>query len=125
MLMSHLDLRLPYNYTFSTEEVSINLGIDKDVAKGILDELNGVVSAGKTLELDSVRMANAFGIAGANTTVPSTKKWEFGRHSMTKYNNWAGWMAHLATISVLAAENGYTGDKDILDGEWGFWTNSD
>ena len=82
----------------------------------------GVASAGKILGLDRQKMANAFGIAGASTPVPAHMKWEHTQaQTMTKYNNWQGWMAHLATVTVLVAEKGFTGDTTILDGEWGFW----
>lgn len=82
----------------------------------------GVGSAGKIIGLDGEKMANAFGIAGASTPVPAHMHWYFAKEqTMTKYNNWQGWMAHLATVAALAAEKGFTGPTKILEGEWGFW----
>ena len=40
---------------------------------------------------------------------------------MCKYNCWSGWISQLATVSVLLAERGFTGDRTILDGEYGYW----
>ncbi len=83
----------------------------------------GVAGASKLLGLDKERAANAFGIAGASMSVPAGMKWQHtpGPAIMTKYNAWSGWTAQLATLAVLAAERGFTGDTTILDGEWGFW----
>lgn len=83
----------------------------------------GVAGASKLLGLDAQQISNAFGIAGASTAVPATMKWEYmsGPAIMAKYNCWTGWIAQLATVAVLAAEKGFTGDTTILDGEWGFW----
>lgn len=82
-----------------------------------------VAGASKLLALDVQQMSNAFGIAGASTAVPAMLKWHHsgGAAFMNKYNCWAGWIAQLATVAVLAAERGFTGDTTILDGEWGFW----
>lgn len=82
-----------------------------------------VAGAGKLLHLDSKAMANAFGIAGASTPAPGMMKWEYSPPPgyMVKYNLWPGWVAQLATVSVLAAERGFTGDVTILDGERGHW----
>lgn len=83
----------------------------------------GVAGAGKLLGLSATQLANAFGIAGASTAVPATMKWQYmtGPAIMAKYNAWTGWIAQLATVAVLSAEKGFTGDTTILDGEWGYW----
>jgi len=83
----------------------------------------GVAGGGKLLGFDVEHMTNGFGIAGASTPVPATMKWQYmyGPAIMSKYNAWTGWVAQLATVSVLAAEKGFTGDRTILDGEWGYW----
>jgi len=83
----------------------------------------GVAGAGKLLGLDVAHLLHAFGIAGASTPVPASMKWEemSGPAIMAKYNAWSGWTSQLATVSVLAAERGFTGDTSILDGEWGYW----
>jgi len=82
-----------------------------------------VAGVGRLLGFDAAQMANALGIAGASTAVPAVMKWVnvTGPAIMTKYNAWTGWVAQLATVAALAAEKGFTGDKTILDGEWGYW----
>jgi 2-methylcitrate dehydratase PrpD len=83
----------------------------------------GVAGAGALLGLDAGKLANAFGIAGASAAVPAGVKWQHmgGPAIMAKYNAWTGWMAQLATVAVLSAEKGFTGDATILDGEYGYW----
>ena len=82
-----------------------------------------VAGGGKLLHFDVAALTNAFGIAGASTAVPANIKWHHmsGPSIMTKYNCWTGWISQLATVSVLVAEKGFTGDKTILDGEYGYW----
>lgn len=83
----------------------------------------GVAGAGKLLRLSHEEMANAIGIAGASTSVPAQMKWQHitGPAIMAKYNCWSGWIAQLATVAVLLAKKGFTGDVTILDGEGGYW----
>ncbi|MFC1970427.1 MmgE/PrpD family protein [Chloroflexota bacterium] len=83
----------------------------------------GVAGACKLLRLDSKQISNALGIVGASAPVPAGAKWErlAGPAIMVKYNAWSGWVCQLATVAVLLAKKGFTGDTTILDGEWGFW----
>lgn len=84
----------------------------------------GAVAGGAfLLGFDQETVANAFGVAGASTPVPGNIKWHHttGPSIMLKYNCWTGWVAQLATVAVLLAEKGFTGDRTILDGEYGYW----
>lgn len=83
----------------------------------------GVAGAGKLLGFDVGRMRNAFGIAGMSTAVPAAMKWSHtsGPAMMLKYGAWTGWISQLATMAVLVAEKGFTGDTTVLDGKWGYW----
>ncbi len=83
----------------------------------------GVIGAGRLVGLNQEALENAIGIAGASTAVPATMKWQHmsGPAIMTKYNAWTGWVSQLATMAVLSAEKGFTGDRTILDGEFGYW----
>lgn len=82
-----------------------------------------VAGAASLLAFDQKTLTNAFGIAGASTPVPGNIKWHHtpGPSIMLKYNCWSGWVAQLATSAVLLAEKGFTGDRTILDGEYGYW----
>lgn len=78
-------------------------------------------AAGKILNLNKEKMANAFGLAGANTAVPSLSKlMSAGVSFMQKYAGF-GFIAHTGVLAALLAEKGYTGDRTILDGDLGFW----
>ena len=85
--------------------------------------LGGVAGAGNLLDFDVGKMTNALGIAGASCPVLGGQKWETitGPAIMCKFNAWAGWCAQLATVAVLMADKGFTGDTTILDGDLGFW----
>ena len=82
----------------------------------------GVAGVSKLLQLDSKRIAHAFGIAGTNMPVPAGNSWHsMPRPSiMTKFNTLTGAIAQLSTIACLLAERGFTGDTTFLDSELGF-----
>ena len=75
----------------------------------------------KLLRLDETTTANAVGLAGYNAPMLHLAKWATTLPaSMLKYTC-AGWIGHVATISALLAERGYTGDTTVLDGDFGYW----
>jgi 2-methylcitrate dehydratase PrpD len=81
----------------------------------------GVAAAAKIAGLDKGRVAHAFGIAGANTPLPSLRKWaEQIELPMYKYAD-SGWCAHTGVAATLLASLGSTGFAAILDGDFGFW----
>lgn len=85
------------------------------------DALGGAAAAGKILNLNNEKMADALGLAGANTVVPSLRKLEdSGLAFMQKYCGF-GFIAHTSVLAALLADKGYTGDRTILNGDIGFW----
>jgi len=77
--------------------------------------------ASKLLQLKKEEIQNAFGIAGANAPVPSVMKTTYGLEGPSMAKNNFG-MASIAGLqSGLLAKNGFTGPKDIFDGETAFW----
>lgn len=83
--------------------------------------LGAAAAAGKILNLDKEKMANALGLAGANTSVPSLVKLIMaGVSFMQKYAGF-GFIAHTGVLAALLAEKGYSSDRTILDGDFGFW----
>ncbi|MBW2038772.1 MAG: MmgE/PrpD family protein [Deltaproteobacteria bacterium] len=81
----------------------------------------GVAGAGRLLGLNAERMAHAMGIAGYTAPVPMLMKFAFTLpSSMSKYLA-AGFLSQAEVIAVLLAEMGYTGDKEVLEGNYGFW----
>ncbi|MFC1901805.1 MmgE/PrpD family protein [Chloroflexota bacterium] len=79
-------------------------------------------SAGKILNLDKDKLANAISIAGFICPPNVSRKcMTTAPFRMTKYGP-AGAVAQAGITSALLAEMGYTGDTDLFDGEFGFWT---
>jgi 2-methylcitrate dehydratase PrpD len=75
----------------------------------------------KLVGLDVDRLVNAWGVAGCSAPVPTVSKfWHNPYITMNKYAPYG----QIAWSSVLAAElaaAGLTADRDILDGDFGFW----
>lgn len=82
----------------------------------------GAVSAvGSLLGLTEEEMCNAFGIAGANAPVPSTRKTVYSHLGPTMVKNNYGSSSFVGTTAAMMAKQGFRGPKDILDGSEGFW----
>ena len=75
----------------------------------------------KLLRLKKREIQNAFGIAGANAPVPSVMKTTYGLEGPSMAKNNFGTAAITGLQSGLLAKNGFTGPKDIFDGETAFW----
>jgi 2-methylcitrate dehydratase PrpD len=81
----------------------------------------GAAAAGKMLKLSKEKMCHALGIAGRMCPIPTLMKFATTVPStMDKYMS-AGWISQAEVTSVLLAEMGYIGDREVLDGEHGFW----
>ena len=78
--------------------------------------------AGKILNLDEKKMANAFGAAGHLCQVPTWIRYTFAEHrSMAKYGV-PGWQDTGSLMAALLADMGYLGDTTLFDDpEQGFW----
>lgn len=84
----------------------------------------GAVSAGcKCLGLDIGRTLNAYGIAGATAPLPNTQKWgwELAERPIHWVKEPTGWPSWAGVLAALLAEDGFVGNRYILDGERGFW----
>jgi 2-methylcitrate dehydratase PrpD len=82
--------------------------------------LGASVGVAKILRLDPERMAHALGIAGYLCSLPVCRDWEDTMpKSMIKYTP-AGWNCQAAVTAGLLAEQGYTGNPDMLDTPYGF-----
>ncbi|UCG82025.1 MAG: MmgE/PrpD family protein [Dehalococcoidia bacterium] len=83
--------------------------------------VGAAVAASKILNLDTEGIAHALGLAGANGTSPSTRKMtEANWWPMMKYGHY-GFASLIGVVSALLAQKGYTGKRDILDGDVGLW----
>lgn len=83
--------------------------------------IGAAVGAGKVLNLDSEKMANAIAIAGYAAPPSTFRKWQDTVPcNMTKYGP-PGFAAEVGVRAAILASLGYDGDKDIFLGDYGFW----
>jgi len=79
------------------------------------------VGAGKILNLNPEKMANAIGIAGYTGPPSTMRKWtDTVPVRMTKYGP-PGFTAEAGLRAALLADMGYCGDTNIFEGEFGYW----
>jgi 2-methylcitrate dehydratase PrpD len=86
---------------------------------GTWQTFGAVAAAGKLLQLDSLEMANAFGIAGVTSPLPDGNAWG------PRPQHWAKepteWPAHSGVLAAQLAKRGFIGNRAVLDGDHGFW----
>ncbi len=81
----------------------------------------GIAGVTKVLGLDAEQIENAFGIGGAMCPVPTLMQFaESVPSSMSKFSP-SGWISQSEITSALLAEAGYTGNRNVFDGEFAFW----
>jgi len=75
----------------------------------------------RLLNMSPEKIANALGIAAYQCSLPVCRDWEDAvPKSMIKYVP-VGWICQGAVTAALLAEQGYTGNPRVFDGEYGFW----
>jgi len=88
---------------------------------GSWQTFGAVVTASKFFRLNTENIASALGIAGANAPVSSVMKTVYGLTGPTMAKNNFGTASEVGLLSALLARNGFTGPRDIFEGETGFW----
>jgi 2-methylcitrate dehydratase PrpD len=73
-------------------------------------------SAGRLAGLDSAGIANAMGIAGYTASLPTGARWNRPDFNNVRHNPYP-FTAQNGTMAVLLTENGFTGDRAILDAD--------
>ncbi len=90
---------------------------------GTWQTFGAVAAAAKCLDLDLDQTLNAYGTAGATAPLPNSQKW--GWEAEERPIHWAkeptGWPSWAGTLAALLAEDGFVGNRYILDGDKGFW----
>ncbi|MBO9195440.1 MmgE/PrpD family protein [Rhizobium sp. 16-449-1b] len=90
---------------------------------GTWQTFSAVSAAAKCLKLDLEKTLHAYGIAGATAPLPNSQKWGFEHEERPVH--WVkeptGWPSWTGITAALLAENGFVGNRFILDGEKGFW----
>ena len=81
----------------------------------------GAAAAGRIMGMDADKIAHAMGLAGYMAPVPMLMKFATTvPAALAKYQS-AGALSLQEVLSVMWADMGCTGDKEILDGDYGFW----
>jgi 2-methylcitrate dehydratase PrpD len=81
----------------------------------------GAAAAGRLSGLKAEKIAHAMGIAGYSASVPMLMKFATTVPApMAKYLP-AGILSQAQVLAVVLAGMGYTGDTEVLDGNYGFW----
>jgi len=80
-----------------------------------------VAGAGKILNLNEEGLLHALGIGGTITPLKNMPKWYNSPPAALSKYTMAGWVSQAGVTSVYLAQLGYTGIRDVLDGEDGFW----
>jgi len=80
---------------------------------------SAVAAAGKALGLDKDQLANALGIAGYGSPLPSASRWgeTAAGKPMLKYAPYS-FIGLAGVMAAQMAQKGYTGDRTFLDGYW-------
>jgi 2-methylcitrate dehydratase len=77
--------------------------------------------AAKVLCLGKEKVAHALGIGAYLCPLPACRDWEeTAPKSMIKYVP-VGWVCQGAVTAAVLAQEGFTGNASVLDGEFGFW----
>jgi 2-methylcitrate dehydratase PrpD len=81
----------------------------------------GIAGVSKLFGLNRDTIEHALGIGGYLCPVPTLMQFaENVPSSMSKFSP-AGWIAQAELTAIFLAVAGYTGDKNVLDGNFGFW----
>ena len=78
-------------------------------------------AAARLLKLDEAAFQNALGLAGAASTVPAARKWNWRDRPLLTPKDIVAAPAEAGVRAALFAGIGWQGSRDILDGDSGFW----
>jgi 2-methylcitrate dehydratase PrpD len=81
----------------------------------------GTLAAGMLHGLDSKKLSYALGLAGHIAPTQAVTKCVTTLPATSEKGLMAGWISQAELLSVLLAEGGYTGDIEVLEGDYGFW----
>ncbi|MGD8984216.1 MAG: MmgE/PrpD family protein [Desulfobacteraceae bacterium] len=81
----------------------------------------GIAGAGRLMDFTASEIANAMGIGGFSCPTPMLAKFAMTVPvSMTKYLS-SGLISQVEMMSLLLTKLGHTGDRGVLNGEYGFF----
>lgn len=90
---------------------------------GTWQTLGAAAAAAKVLDMDLNKTLNTYGVAGATAPLPNTQKWgwDLSERPIHWVKEPTGWPCWTGTTAAILADNGFIGNRYILDGENGFW----
>lgn len=83
-----------------------------------------VAAAASLMGLSYPRILNAFGLAGAQAPLPSIRKFVEGDPPFSWIKNSYGIASEVGVLSAMLAERDFLGNREIFDGDTGFWAMS-
>lgn len=114
-------------------EVSLRIGRAVDASPARKSAVMGfstwqtfgaAVAGAALLRLSPERIEHAFGIAGAQAPLPSIRKFVDGRRPYSWVKNGYGASCQSGVLAALLAERDFQGNREIFDGDNGFWIMS-
>lgn len=78
-------------------------------------------AAARLLKLDEAQFHNALGLAGALSTIPAARKWNWTDRPLFSPKDVVAVPAETGVRAALFASIGWQGQRTILDGDNGFW----
>lgn len=90
---------------------------------GTWQTLGAAAAAARVLNMDLDKTLNTYGVAGATAPLPNTQKWgwELSERPIHWVKEPTGWPCWTGTTAAVLADNGFIGNRYILDGDNGFW----
>ena len=81
----------------------------------------GALAAGILHGLDSKKLSYALGLAGRIAPAQAVTEYVTTLPATSDKALMAGWISEAELLAVLLAKGGYTGDIEVLEGDYGFW----
>jgi 2-methylcitrate dehydratase PrpD len=90
---------------------------------GTWQTLGAAAAAASVLNMDLDKTLNTYGVAGATAPLPNTQKWgwDLSERPIHWVKEPTGWPCWTGTTAAVLADNGFIGNRYILDGHNGFW----
>lgn len=90
---------------------------------GTWQTLGAAAAAARVLNMGLGKTLNTYGVAGATAPLPNTQKWgwDLSERPIHWVKEPTGWPCWTGTTAAVLADNGFIGNRYILDGDNGFW----
>ncbi len=114
-----LGLRFPQGFSKETDKKGMSIFLP--IHGYGVNIFGGIAGVARILELEEDKIEHAFGIGGYMCPVPTLMQFaEAVPSSMSKFSP-SGWISQAQVTAALLAETGYVGDRNVFEGDFGFW----